>query len=85
MAHGWVLDVATGERVLELGAWQPQGDAMVLRYAYGTGRTWIGRVRPDPPGIEVIGAIDSDPDGCQVTAGHAVCQHGDQIHVWRIR
>jgi outer membrane protein assembly factor BamB len=51
----------------------------------GIGRTWFGRLRMDPPGIDVLGVVDGGILGCVVGTRHLVCEDEEQITLWRAR
>lgn len=106
--ESWVIDPATGEPVLDLGRWNPTGIYQPLpglpngMLTLGTeAGTWIGRLRPDLSGVEVLGMIEgatvNEYDfGTHCTPGDArvVCftdvlsagrQSQTDVRVWRIR
>jgi hypothetical protein len=99
LANGWLVDAETGDQVLNLGEWVPQVPGADRRLATagpgptltryeppddsGAGRTWIGRLRLDPPGIDVLGSLESGLFGCVVGTQQVVCEEQDKVTLWR--
>jgi outer membrane protein assembly factor BamB len=99
LANGWLIDAETGDPVLNLGEWMPQlpgvdrrlavpgPGATLTRYESPddgrAGRTWIGRLRLDPPGIDVLGTVDGGLFGCVVGTWQVVCEEEDEVTLWR--
>jgi putative pyrroloquinoline-quinone binding quinoprotein len=90
-SQSWLVDAVTGEQVLDLGRWALPWDAgpslaEVGLVRYGNGVAWVGRLRPDLSGVDVLGSVAYergsvdvpgqldvlDPE-CAVSAGHVVC------------
>jgi putative pyrroloquinoline-quinone binding quinoprotein len=90
-SHSWLVDAVTGEQVLDLRRWTFPWDsgpslAEVGLVRYENGTAWIGRLRPDRSGVDVLGSVTyaldwldvpgrpdvMDPE-CAVSAGHVAC------------
>jgi hypothetical protein len=87
-ARSWLVEAGTGAPVLDLTGWSiagmygegPATPAPILMAEEGR-VIWIGRLRPDLSGVDVLGAIDigardenSYPPRCGVQGDHAVCR-----------
>jgi outer membrane protein assembly factor BamB len=102
----WLVEIETGRPILDLGQWTSPGpfetnsgnDTSILTRG-GENGTWVGRLRPDLSGIDVLGRIDTITTDerragyCVADAGHLVCLTsaitGDELspvdlEVWRL-
>ncbi|HEY8474058.1 MAG TPA: PQQ-binding-like beta-propeller repeat protein [Natronosporangium sp.] len=85
--RGWLVDLATGDPVLELGRWEPRGwyetrpgaVTATLIWASETG-TWVGTARPDLSGVDPVGLIEAAAlneygygTQCNPVPGHVIC------------
>jgi hypothetical protein len=101
LANGWLVEPRTGDPILNLDEWLPQHSAWERRIADAAadpylvrhelpeggrpGRSWVARLRMDPPGIEVLGAVHGGLFGCAVGTRYVVCEDEETITVWRTR
>lgn len=94
-SRSWLVDTRSGAPLAELPGWRPlrrlhhtlavpQRETLLTRYLNRA--TWFAQVRPEPPGIAVLGAIEgTPPHGCRRAGEYLACYSRQLVQVWRMR